>query len=250
MYAPALPEAGDGDVAPAPLSLAPESDTTDAERYHSQARALEQSFGSPEEVRTFYRKALGLAPASVAVMNDYGRFLHGAGSLAEAEEIYSRAIEEEAGSKEAHNGLSAVLMSAGRLEEADAAASEALKLDPDYVDALTNLGMIRARAGDLADAERLLTRAVLEAQKVGNVIPGFNLALVYMQSGNFEDAVGLLGHAVRMDPANANARLLLARAFLETGKKPSALAQINALLQIDPGNERALAMKAEIESGS
>jgi Tfp pilus assembly protein PilF len=214
------------------------------------ARALELSGGSDEEIRTAYRKALDFAPASAAVLSDYGRFLQETGSLVQAEEIYRVAIEEEAWSKEAHNGLAAVLMSVGRLEEADAAAAEAVRLDPDYVDALTNLGMVRARAGNLVEAERLLRRAVFEAQKVGNVIPVFNLALILMETGNFEDAVGLLRQSVRADPANEQARVLLARAFLEIGDKPSALAHLDALLQIDPGNEGALAMKAQIEGGN
>ncbi len=99
------------------------------------------------------------------------------------------------------------------LEQGNVAAAEAeyrsiLALDQDHVDALFNLGLLLGRT------ER------------------------------FEEAEGTLRRAVRLAPARTDARLMLAMSMASQGRIDDARAALEELLEIDPGNERALQLLA------
>ena len=77
--------------------------------------------------------------------------------------------------------------------------------------------------------------------------PLFNLGLLELQLGNWDEAVTMLGHIVQSDLENPEYRVLLARAFMGKGDSVSALAQVNQALKYVPGHEAALALKDELD---
>ncbi|MBO6573949.1 MAG: tetratricopeptide repeat protein [Rhodothermales bacterium] len=230
-----------------PMRAAARADTTDAERLHGVARALEAD-GDFDTALSFYERALTYTPGSVRILSDYGNLLQRLSRLGEAEEAYRKAIAEEPWDAASHNGLAVTLMAAGRLDESIAAARDAVALNPDYVDGLTNLGTALARSGQLEESLEVLRKASLLGYEQGNLAPVLNLGLVALQTGNHEEAVNMIGRVVVANPDNTDMRVLLARAFIGKGDPISAMAQLNAGLRANPGHPAATALKEELES--
>ena len=142
------------------------------------------------------------------------------------------------------------LVAAGQLDQADALCRQALLAAPDHGEILYTLATIAAQRGDVARATVLLERAagspsaspevfgflcqlyrVLgrqeEARRAGREAlrrPGhsarsaFNLAMVQVESREFEEATTCLLHSLALDPNFPPARLELGHLLLRKGE--------------------------------
>lgn len=229
-----------------PFRVAVAADTSSAERLLGLARVLDD-LGEDEEANVYYNKALQASPRSLDVLKDFANFLVRTDREDGSIRLYNRAVTEDPGDAEAFNGLAAALSRVGRMPEALDAAQSAVDLDPDYIDAMSNLGLLRARTGDLDGALEILRPAALMGRDVGNLSPILNLGLVAMESGEHEEAIRMLGLMVVNNPEQPDMRVLLARAMMAKGDSISAMAQINAALNANPGHPGATAVKDLIE---
>lgn len=127
-----------------------------------------------------FRRALQLAPADGAAMNNYGWFLCQRGRFAEAETMFDRAI--------------------------------ALPQYRDLARTLMAKGVCEARAGDLLKAEASLVKAV-EVDPANPSI-AFNLAEILYRRGEFERARFYI-RRVNAQPENVNAQTLWLAARIE-----------------------------------
>ena len=142
------------------------------------------------------------------------------------------------------------LVSAGQLDQADALCRQALQAAPDHSEVLHTLATIAVQRSDIARALVFLERAAGtpaaspeifgflcqlyrihgrpdDARKAGREAmrrPGhsarsaFNLAMVQVESREFEEATTCLLHALALDPNYAPARLELGHLLLRNGE--------------------------------
>jgi hypothetical protein len=142
------------------------------------------------------------------------------------------------------------LVAAGQRDQADAICRQALLVAPDHGDILHTLATIAAQRGDIARAIVFLERAAGtptaspevfgflcqlyrvhgrpdDARKAGHEAlrrPGhsarsaFNLAMVQVESGEFEEATTCLLHALALHPNFPPARLELGHLLLRNGE--------------------------------
>ncbi|HTQ52409.1 MAG TPA: fused MFS/spermidine synthase [Candidatus Acidoferrales bacterium] len=157
----------------------------------------------------------------------------------------------------------------------------ALSLDPDNVPALAVLGGLDAESGESAEAENLLRHAVrLDARSVS---AQYNLAVFLdntdrhsealehyekaatdagdstaadawggclAQQGHNAEAIHWFQQAVDLCPTEIRPRLHLAYVLGQTGRTREALAQVQCLLKLDPGNPTFLTMAADLEKNA
>jgi len=109
----------------------------------------------------------------------------------------------------------AALLRGNRIAEAEQQLNSILKVAPQEARALNLLGTIRASQGKLDEAETLFARAVrLDPQLVG---AHMNLAYLYLLKGAPEKTIAELNAVLSLDPNNPEALYKLARLLLSQG---------------------------------
>ena len=116
----------------------------------------------------------------------------------------------------------AALVEQGRLQEADQQAQLALSDPQTRAAACSVLGAIRLRQDRVSEGAELLQEAIrLEPRLVGAQL---NLAQAYSLQGKEDQAVPVFRRVLELDPANATARIALARSETEKGNYKRSLA--------------------------
>ena len=115
----------------------------------------------------------------------------------------------------------AALVEQGRLQEADQQAQLALSDPQTRAAACSVLGAIRLRQDRVSEGAELLQEAIrLEPRLVGAQL---NLAQAYSLQGKEDQAVPVFRRVLELDPANATARIALARSETEKGNYKRSL---------------------------
>ncbi len=76
----------------------------------------------------------------------------------------------------------------------------------------------------------------------------FRVANELAEGGKAEDALTVLGSALELFPSSVNLRLAQGRLLAGRGEKAAALAAFKKVLELDPGNDFAKRMVAELET--
>lgn len=116
------------------------------------------------------------------------------------------------------------------------------RLDPGQRERLARAGEA-CRCGRLAEAEELggeLQRSVPDHPAVVGLA-----GLISHLRGDLAGAVEQLSRALAMDPSDAGHRQNLALALLDAGRPGEAAGHLEAVLEAEPGNVHALALRAE-----
>ncbi|MBL8206667.1 MAG: tetratricopeptide repeat protein [Blastocatellia bacterium] len=185
--------------------------------------------------------------------------------LLDAEVAFRRALELDANHQRAHSGLGQVLIANNKVAEAIAAAKAAMVAGDDSAliysllghaqfrskqndDALANLTealkrepnnpqALRDRA-EVFLARNDVTRAAADLQALLAVEKStatmFRLAALYRTSKQYDDATKLYQQVANADPSNQEARTALAEILIESGKAENAVAELEALIKINP----------------
>ena len=166
------------------------------------------SLGQVAEAITSYEESLAAMPTSTAHQN-LGLVLLRLDRLNEAETQMRAAIQLQPDDAEAHSGLGAVLARQGRNGEAIAAYREAIRLRPGLAVAHANLGVALATEGRAADAIAALLQGIaLDAEQPRWRV---RVATLLVEQNRTGEAVQQLEAALRIDPADAEARDALNR---------------------------------------
>ncbi|NOT45777.1 MAG: tetratricopeptide repeat protein, partial [Acidobacteria bacterium] len=125
----------------------------------------------------------------------------------------------------------------GRLDEAAAALQALVALAPRSAGA-------HALLGDIAVQHGRAREAIAHYERARGLQPASpqllaSLGLAHALSDDLPTAAALLGEAVTLDPAFAEARRNLARAYLGMGQAREAADQARAVLALDPGDPLA-----------
>jgi tetratricopeptide (TPR) repeat protein len=140
--------------------------------------------------------------------------------------------------------LSRVLMRQERLEEAEQLALEATQRAPFRADLLRGLGEAQLARGERFRAALAFTQAVrVDPQDLEAYLL---LGRVRNALGETDAAKTALGQAIRIEPDYFEARVELARVLLDAGDPASALEQVAAARRIRPTSPQALLLHVSI----
>ncbi|GAB5537108.1 MAG: hypothetical protein Rubg2KO_33570 [Rubricoccaceae bacterium] len=168
-----------------------------------------------------------------------GQALLAMDSTVAAEQVLADAVE-----RDPENGLAAMWLGRARIEIGRAEAAigplqEAVRLAPRRTGARLALAEAQAEAGQLQEAIATLEAAM--AQDPVAYPSGWNdLGFYTLQLGDVDAALAPLRRSVALDPQLELARVNLGAALLASDDLPAAAAQLTAALRIDPNNQGAL----------
>lgn len=131
-----------------------------------------------------------------------------------------------------------MLVRQGRFREAAAKFEEALAVDPEFAYALEGLGRCHAEWGDTTRALDYYERAARANPPNPTILT--NLANVYLSTGRPAEAEAALRKAISIDAVGStNARVLLARALVQMGRRDAARAALEEAIAANPNRAEA-----------
>lgn len=143
------------------------------------------------------------------------------------------------------NDLGLIREVRGDLEGARAAWRRAILLDPDYSRSWSNLGRVQLAAGEL-DAAEVSWRQALRAGP-SNPIAHVNLANLLRRTDRTHEAIPLYRRATELAPGLGPAWRGLGRAYLELGRAGEARRTLLRALKLDPGDRSARVLLERLE---
>ena len=118
-------------------------------------------------------------------------------------------------------------------EQAIAAAERAVGLNPNGADAYCQLANITHQSGKPVEAIDLLKKAM----QLNPFPPSYYLMFLgsaHLSVGQYEEAIDALKKAIHLEPNNLFAHVILAAAYIKTGREEEAHNQAAEVLRIDP----------------
>lgn len=206
-----------------------------------------------EEAEKAYRQAIALEPDSPEAHVALSFILTQpvvSGNLGdryvEAEKLARRAIALDSENAAAYDQLGVSLEMRGMIDrETQNAYRQAIRLDPNFALAYAHLGRILRRVG--ADDES--TAAYRDAVRLSSDVPTMILVADVMQSQQrFMDSEQLLRRALRGDPKNPTALLLLGRALTTRGSFDEAERVLKRSVEVSPDSFVSYALLGSLYS--
>ena len=177
-----------------------------------------------------YRQGLELAPDDAELRNALGWTLFQDGRTVEAEAEYKRALAVDPNHAKAHNNLALAMVELGRLEEAATHFKKSLDLEP-RAEIYSDFGFTMARLGK-ADEARAAYRKAIELDP-NCPSAHFNLAVSFVQAGNFEEAESHYRQALPRRPT-AETHNGLGYALARQDRTDEAVAEFRKAIDVDP----------------
>ncbi len=181
----------------------------------------------------------------------------GGGLLAEAQELHQAGRWEEALVKydevlaadptmyQLHLNRGTVLRELDRSEDAKVAFQAVLDQDPMSAPALISMAEIAVAANDLTTAVEYFKVAVDSTDD--EVIP-FNVAAIYFQSGNVDEAIEYFQIAAERKLDWAEPHLEIAKAYLNKGDFASARTHLTMVVEMEPDGASAAMANAMLQA--
>ena len=162
--------------------------------------------------------------------------------IAEAEQnIPMTDVEDDVIAKEASQKLEQ------GYAEAEQLLNEALRLKSDYVPAMYSLAYVQEQQGRLAEAiKHLEVSRDLFPYDTG---VGMQLALLYLKQGKNQLGKAELQRILTIAPTFANAHWFLSVAYELENDLPSAISEVEKILEVDPGNSVASQRLERLQQG-
>ncbi len=253
-------------------------------RYHNNLGRTLALLGRVAEAEASYRHALDLEPDYAEAAKNLGELCAERGRYQAAADYFLVAAQSRPDDADAHNRLGRMLEHLNRFDAAVDAFDRAIACKPEFMLAHANLGNLQKLLGRLDESAACFRRAIaLEPDiaelrvNLGTALkadgrldaaadayraalaldPGLaeahrGLGITFAEAGRDDEAEAALLRAIELDPDAAAPRHNLAELLLRRGDATAALAACDDCLTVDPGNSRALAVKAAAldESGA
>jgi tetratricopeptide (TPR) repeat protein len=195
--------------------------------------------GKIDEAIAKYKEAVDLKPDYAEAQYCLGNVLVQHGRLAEGIEHLRRAVEINPRNAVAHFNLGVALVQMGNLNEAAQYYENAIKLDPGRAEAHINLGILFYQVGQYPNAVNEWREAIrLQPETVPVLTLLAHLLATYPDAAlrNGLEAVALAERAAqRTGGYEPEALRILAEAYAEAGRFPSALSTAQRALEIAKG---------------
>lgn len=138
-------------------------------------------------------------------------------------------------------------ISRGNLKAARALISEAIAAKSNFSQAHFLLSQLEATEGNLKAAIKSAEQtALLSPQDVGAF---FQLGLLRYQNEDYKGAAEVLERAVSLAPAYSNARYFLGLSYAELRRRADAIAQFEAIAELNPDNDEVARILSNLRSG-
>jgi Flp pilus assembly protein TadD len=184
-----------------------------------------------------WRHATEVAPSNARAHANLGATLAQAGRNEEAVSAYREALRLEPASPKVLRNLALALKKTGDARGAVRELERSLSIDPRQAAAHGDLADVLADLGDLEGASRHYGEAIrLDA---GAGLPRMNLAMTLAQAGRLAEALPHALQAVALEPRRADWRFTTAMLLEDLGRREDALRQLEAVLEVSPGDARA-----------
>lgn len=192
--------------------------------------------GDTNAAREAFEKALALKKDEVTAHTYLGIIADRAGNLKEAEQHFAAAVRAEPKRASARNNYGAILMRTGRSNLAAVEFEQSLKLDPDQPNALVNLAQIRFAADDLRAAEELFKRALTINPDVEIARALTVISLRLKDSPAASTYYQRYAAALDGETQTAAARAELGAALFEAGLLKEAETELTAAVKLNPAD--------------
>ncbi len=203
--------------------------------------------GRGEEARRRVEQALAASPGDPAFETLLAYVKNQEGDRAGAEAALRQAVEAAPESAAAKIRLAKYLLAVNKPGEALAVAREAVKTAPDDIDAYKMVGYAQLAAGKTQAAIATFRQAV--AMNSSDAEAHFGLAQAYAKVNDLPGAERELRATLEQDSGRHDARLVLARLLVTTGRVKDAEPLIETLEQALPGNPDVIELRALYELG-
>jgi tetratricopeptide (TPR) repeat protein len=230
---------------------------------------------------TLYTRTLETDPDAYVIRNNLGSLYFSVGDLQRAESELSRALAGRPDSVNVMNALAMVYRDQGRYSESRELFARAITTKPLWSDPYFNLGILLEKQGQVSEALKNFAVAVqlaplnpvahywygdalLKAQEYpqaqaelqqsvalapeGSFGAQSDLALVYLQTAQTEQAARLLSNMIQQFPYDSTAHFQLAGLLEAQGQQSEALREFQAGLALEPGNKDAASAAKRLES--
>ncbi len=134
------------------------------------------------------------------------------------------------------------------LTAARARTMEAIALKRNYTDALFFLTQLDIFEGKTEDA--IVTTQAITSFEPNNPARHYQLGVLQSAAGNLDEAIVAFTKAVALDTNYANARYFLAVGLVQKGDLNGAIAQLEVVLSLNPGNTEVEALIAQLKTGT
>lgn len=197
------------------VALKPSSggDQALSKAWSALAEVLEQS--QPDQALAAYSKATALDPHDKESLESIGRLLEARGKFAEAEQQYLKAVD--LGSSSALEKLITLYLKQKRLPDAEIWLRRYIDKNPRSAVAQASLGKVLAAEGRTLEAIAVLQTANIDDPQISR-----QLALLYMENKQYDQAATLLQALIQGNPDDAELYLNLGEALLHQHKYAEA----------------------------
>ncbi len=167
--------------------------------------------------------------------------------LARVHIVIAETQRQLTGSTDQETADAAELAVTENLKAAEDALNKAIELKADYAPAHYQLAIVFERQGRLDEAVVKMESVALYNQYDVGVF--FQLGLLYLRQGDNEQAQAAFEYTVNLVPSYANARWFLASIYELNNDIDSAIAQVEAVLELNPENELVRTRLEQLKSG-
>ena len=212
----------------------PEERASESRLNEIARRALE---GDVEGAVGELKSVLAATPEDDTAWLTLGMVLSSAGRWREASEALAEAVELDGDVVAARMAFARSLEKSGKLDDAAFQLLKAQKLAPEDPRPLKELGAVFYKKGLYDKAVQFLTRARGLAPQDARVFYALGLAQEARRDPGA--AIASYREAIKLDPKFTDARKTLADVLAAMGEHERAIAELDALLQVERTNEQA-----------
>ena len=205
--------------------------------------------GDIPKALAYYRKATQLAPASVAVLYEYGVALQASGDISQAVSVFEQLGQIDSDNAAIQQSLGQLYSQQGLLEKAKRCFDRALALKPDFVEALLGLCTVWNALEHSDQVIACLGRAC--ALRPESAELHFNLGLALENAGRLEAAYQACNRALVQNHEHYPAVALQADIRRREQRNEEAIAILEPVLQAGIRHPRIVDafVKASIKAG-
>lgn len=132
----------------------------------------------------------------------------------------------------AHNNLGSIYLSKADFPSAETQFQEAVRLDQNDAQAYFNLGNVFMLTGRYAESENALGTGLKRRPDSG--FGHFLQGCLFGRTGKFSEAEKSLRNALRLEPTMSQAHLQLVNLYLQQGRNPDSIGELEAYLKAFP----------------
>jgi tetratricopeptide (TPR) repeat protein len=204
----------------------------DVPSFYSNLGEIERQRGNLDEADAALSKAIELDPSTAQAHSNLGIVHFDRKEFEEAAASYERAIALQPDFPEAHNNLGNAYRALDRREDAIACYQRAVGQRDGYAEAYNNMATALRDGQDFESAEHAYRKAI--TLKPNYMEPYNNLAMMLSYLERSDEALRILGDALRIDEKHVGTLLSVARVQLKRGSHAVAIQAAEMASGIDP----------------